>query len=180
MAAATGPRHRFRPRPDSAGNRPFGRINPRLELLPNGILALVAGRPDNHVALSYDGTGTAGQCGRLIDDVLCRTGRAVDASYAAILGGSVSIPKAVRAATSLGRPELRIGVQTLKADGSAKLAYGVGAAGATRSMGKGTTTGPWTRWSGNPATATVAVAVGDDTVLTVHRFTVAFRYRALV
>ena len=44
--------------PDSAGNRPFGRINPRLELLPNGILALVAGRPDNHVALSYDGTGT--------------------------------------------------------------------------------------------------------------------------
>ncbi|MFC7533572.1 sialidase family protein [Actinoplanes sp. GCM10030250] len=39
------------------GNRPFGRINPRLSLLPNGILALVAGRPDNFVALSYDGTG---------------------------------------------------------------------------------------------------------------------------
>ncbi|WP_367129319.1 sialidase family protein [Saccharothrix sp. HUAS TT1] len=45
--------------PDSAGNRPFGRINPRLALLPNGILALVAGRPDNHVALSYDGTGNS-------------------------------------------------------------------------------------------------------------------------
>ncbi len=42
---------------DSSGNRPFGRINPRLALLPNGILALVAGRPDNHIALSYDGTG---------------------------------------------------------------------------------------------------------------------------
>ncbi|MBP2327790.1 hypothetical protein JOF56_008175 [Kibdelosporangium banguiense] len=44
---------------DSAGNRPFGRINPRLALLPNGILALVAGRPDNHIALSYDGKGTS-------------------------------------------------------------------------------------------------------------------------
>jgi len=43
---------------DSAGNRPFGRINPRLSLLPNGILALVAGRPDNYIALSYDGKGT--------------------------------------------------------------------------------------------------------------------------
>lgn len=43
---------------DSSGNRPFGRINPRLSLLPNGILALVAGRPDNHIALSYDGRGT--------------------------------------------------------------------------------------------------------------------------
>ncbi|MEV6302565.1 sialidase family protein [Actinoplanes sp. NPDC051861] len=42
---------------DASGNRPFGRINPRLSLLPNGILALVAGRPDNFVALSYDGTG---------------------------------------------------------------------------------------------------------------------------
>ena len=42
---------------DSSGNRPFGRINPRLSLLPNGVLALVAGRPDNSVALSYDGTG---------------------------------------------------------------------------------------------------------------------------
>lgn len=38
---------------------PFGRINPRLSLLPNGILALVAGRPDNHIALSFDGTGNA-------------------------------------------------------------------------------------------------------------------------
>jgi hypothetical protein len=44
---------------DSAGNRPFGRINPRLSLLPNGILALVAGRPDNYLALSYDGKGTS-------------------------------------------------------------------------------------------------------------------------
>jgi hypothetical protein len=43
---------------DGSGNRPFGRINPRLSLLPNGVLALVAGRPDNSVALSYDGTGT--------------------------------------------------------------------------------------------------------------------------
>ncbi|TDV56477.1 sialidase family protein [Actinophytocola oryzae] len=43
---------------DSSGNRPFGRINPRLSLLPNGILALVAGRPDNSIALSYDGRGT--------------------------------------------------------------------------------------------------------------------------
>ncbi|SCE80372.1 sialidase family protein [Micromonospora mirobrigensis] len=41
----------------SGGVRPFGRINPRLALLPNGILVLVAGRPDNHVAVSYDGTG---------------------------------------------------------------------------------------------------------------------------
>jgi hypothetical protein len=44
---------------DAAGNRPFGRINPRLSLLPNGILALVAGRPDNYIALSYDGTGNS-------------------------------------------------------------------------------------------------------------------------
>ncbi|MET0134074.1 MAG: sialidase family protein [Kibdelosporangium sp.] len=44
---------------DAAGNRPFGRINPRLSLLPNGILALVAGRPDNHIALSHDGTGNS-------------------------------------------------------------------------------------------------------------------------
>jgi hypothetical protein len=43
----------------SNGVYPFGRINPRLSLLPNGILALVAGRPDNHIALSYDGTGNA-------------------------------------------------------------------------------------------------------------------------
>ena len=42
---------------DANGDRPFGRINPRLSLLPNGVLALVAGRPDNFVALSYDGTG---------------------------------------------------------------------------------------------------------------------------
>jgi len=41
------------------GIKPFGRINPRLSLLPNGILALVAGRPDNHIALSHDGTGNA-------------------------------------------------------------------------------------------------------------------------
>ncbi|HEX6686774.1 MAG TPA: sialidase family protein, partial [Candidatus Limnocylindrales bacterium] len=44
---------------DTGGVRAFGRINPRLSLLPNGILALVAGRPDNYVALSYDGTGNA-------------------------------------------------------------------------------------------------------------------------
>jgi hypothetical protein len=42
----------------SGTTRPFGRINPRLSLLPNGILALVAGRPDNFIALSYDGRGT--------------------------------------------------------------------------------------------------------------------------
>ena len=42
---------------DASGNRPFGRIMPQLSLLPNGILALVAGRPQNFVALSYDGTG---------------------------------------------------------------------------------------------------------------------------
>lgn len=42
----------------SGTTRPFGRINPRLSLLPNGILALVAGRPDNYIALSYDGKGT--------------------------------------------------------------------------------------------------------------------------
>jgi hypothetical protein len=34
-------------------------INPRLVLMPNGILALSSGRPNNFVAVSYDGKGNA-------------------------------------------------------------------------------------------------------------------------
>ncbi|RIX26542.1 hypothetical protein [Amnibacterium setariae] len=130
---------------------------------------------------SYDGTGDAGQCGSLIDDVLCRTGTAVDgAPYAAVVGGSVSVPKAVRAATALGRPELRVAVQASRLDGRATLAYGVGSGHTTRTAARGTTTGKTIRWSGNPASASVFVGVGDATSIALHRFVLTFRYRALV
>jgi hypothetical protein len=127
----------------------------------------------------YDGGSQ--QCGYLGAYVLCRSGAAQNgAPYAVIVGGTVSVPKAVRSATVFGKPELRLAVRVTELTGSGTWGYGVGSAHATRTLGTGTTTGKPVRWSGNPSTATIYLGLDDDSSLTVGRLTFTYRYRVLV
>lgn len=127
----------------------------------------------------YD--GGAEDCGYLGAFILCRSGTAQDgAPYAVIVGGTTSVPKAVRSSRAYGKPELRIGLRTTKLTGSGTWGYGVGTAHTTRGLAKGTTTGKWIRWADARPTTTIYVGLGDGTKLAVDRFTFTYRYRALV
>jgi hypothetical protein len=127
----------------------------------------------------YD--GNAKDCGYVGAYVLCTAATAqAGAPYAAIVGGELAVPKAVRAATKYGKPDVRLALRTTKLSGSATWGYGVGTAHTTRSLKQGTTTGKRVRWSANPTTTVVFIGLDDSTSLAVDRFVVTYRYRVLV
>jgi hypothetical protein len=127
----------------------------------------------------YD--GGANDCGYVGAFVLCSAAAAQDgAPYAAVVGGTVAVPEAVRTATRYGKPDLRLALRTTKLRGSATWGYGVGTAHTTRSVRQGTTTGSRVRWSADSATTTIYVALDDSTELAMDRFVFTYRYRVLV
>lgn len=129
---------------------------------------------------AYDAAGS-GICGYSGPLVGCTGYTAANgASFSVITGGSLSIPKAVRASTAVAAPAVRVGVHATKLEGGAVWGSAAGSAHATGTLAKGTTAGKWLHWSGNPATASVFLALRDDSSLVVDRITFTYRYRALV
>lgn len=128
----------------------------------------------------YDaaGSGTCGYSGPLVGCIGYTA--ANGATFSVIVGGSVAVPKAVRAGTVYAEPELRVGIHATKLTGSAVWGSAAGSAHATGTLTKGTTAGKWLRWSGNPATASVFIGLGDDSSLVLDGITYTYRYRALV
>lgn len=127
----------------------------------------------------YD--GMANDCGRLAAFVLCKSAtKQSDDPYTVLVGGLPGLPKAVRTGTAYGKPQLRVALRTTKLTGRATWGYGVGSAGTSKRLAKGTSAGAWIRWSGNPSTATIYVGLEDDSAIAIDRVTFTYRYRALV
>lgn len=129
---------------------------------------------------AYD-AAAAGVCGQVGAYVVCRSEVAAEGNpYAIIVGGTVKVPAAVRSASGLGTPELRISMRATKLDGSGIWAYGTTGGHTTRGLALGTSTGKAVRLTGNPSTVSLYAALDDSSALTVDRFTFTYRYRALV
>lgn len=129
---------------------------------------------------AYD-AAKAGVCGYSGPLVGCTGYEAADgASFSVIVGGGVSVPRVVRSSTDYAKPEVRVGIHTTKLAGTAVWGSAAGSAHATGTLASGTTAGKWLRWSGDPATTSVFLALDDDSSFVADRITFTYRYRALV